>query len=344
MGFIGAAAGAAAVIGALIEDWFGGGSPAEEGYEQLPMELSWDDGLDGRLLWLHPGFPTDGVDTFGVFLLDDIDGSDLRAVPEMAGDDGGFLAVTRPLTSDGIAPCFIPWGAVEFVAGDQVTVMVMASSGSESLGVSYFEVGWQEPRPYAVAYHWRPVIALARLVAQADSMMTVSEAAERVRDGLEIPQSDKAFNEVWQEAAGADLEEMCAEFTLRFPLLDEDALLTLLSDVAKIDGTPGPKCVEVLRFVALDLGLDEADWPEFAAEMGLVNSGADLLQESYRVLQIHPGASFQQVRTAYRAAVKSYHPDLVANLPAEFQALAKQKTQEINEAYRIVLEDLKKSA
>jgi DnaJ like chaperone protein len=48
------------------------------------------------------------------------------------------------------------------------------------------------------------------------------------------------------------------------------------------------------------------------------------------------GASQDAVRTAYRELIKQYHPDRVAGMPKEFQAIAHDKTREIREAYELL--------
>ena len=54
--------------------------------------------------------------------------------------------------------------------------------------------------------------------------------------------------------------------------------------------------------------------------------------DPYAVLGVAPGATFEQVRQAWRARITQYHPDKVAHLAPEFRALAEQKTRELNEA------------
>lgn len=51
----------------------------------------------------------------------------------------------------------------------------------------------------------------------------------------------------------------------------------------------------------------------------------------YEVLGIKPGASEQEIKSAYRQLVKKYHPDQYHNNPLE--ELAKEKLAEINSAY-----------
>ncbi len=56
-------------------------------------------------------------------------------------------------------------------------------------------------------------------------------------------------------------------------------------------------------------------------------------QSPYDILGISPGAGRDEIKTAYRKLASQYHPDKVAHLGAEFQALAEQRFKEIQEAY-----------
>ena len=54
----------------------------------------------------------------------------------------------------------------------------------------------------------------------------------------------------------------------------------------------------------------------------------------YEILGIKPGASQDEIKSAYRKLVKQYHPDQFKDNP--LQDLAQQKLAEINEAYKIL--------
>ncbi len=57
-------------------------------------------------------------------------------------------------------------------------------------------------------------------------------------------------------------------------------------------------------------------------------------QEYYEVLGLAPGASFEEIKKAYRKLSLKYHPDKVSNLGEEFKNIAEEKMKEINGAYQ----------
>ena len=59
------------------------------------------------------------------------------------------------------------------------------------------------------------------------------------------------------------------------------------------------------------------------------------MNDPYQVLGVSPNASDEEVKTAYRALAKKYHPDNYANNP--LADLAAEKMKEINEAYDTVM-------
>lgn len=60
------------------------------------------------------------------------------------------------------------------------------------------------------------------------------------------------------------------------------------------------------------------------------------IEQCYRVLDLPPGASVEEVKRAHRELTKVWHPDRFAQDPA-LRARAEEKLKQINEAYaRIV--------
>jgi molecular chaperone DnaJ len=59
------------------------------------------------------------------------------------------------------------------------------------------------------------------------------------------------------------------------------------------------------------------------------------MQNPYEVLGVNEGASKDEIKAAYRALVKKYHPDKHQDNP--LNDLAEEKMQEINEAYEFLM-------
>ena len=66
---------------------------------------------------------------------------------------------------------------------------------------------------------------------------------------------------------------------------------------------------------------------------GASGPAADPEDQYYAVLGLEPGASFDEIKKAYRKLVVQYHPDKVSHLGDEFKKVAEEKMKEINVAY-----------
>ncbi len=57
---------------------------------------------------------------------------------------------------------------------------------------------------------------------------------------------------------------------------------------------------------------------------------------AYKVFGLDPSVSVDDIKKAYRSAMRRVHPDRVANASAEEQDIAKRKAQELNAAYDLL--------
>lgn len=105
--------------------------------------------------------------------------------------------------------------------------------------------------------------------------------------------------------------------------------LQLLDFLAKISQSDGHVCqqeIEALKEVAQAMQLSEKEVES------MLNLGGDSLADAYKVLEIDPSATDDEVRTAYRRLALKHHPDRVATLGEDIRKAAEEKFQNINNA------------
>lgn len=105
--------------------------------------------------------------------------------------------------------------------------------------------------------------------------------------------------------------------------------LQLLDFLAKISQSDGHVCqqeIEALKEVAQAMQLSEKEVES------MLNLGGDSLADAYKVLEIDPSATDEEVRAAYRRLALKHHPDRVATLGEDIRKAAEEKFQHINNA------------
>ncbi|MBR1427923.1 MAG: TerB family tellurite resistance protein [Prevotella sp.] len=109
-------------------------------------------------------------------------------------------------------------------------------------------------------------------------------------------------------------------------------LIAFLADIARADGIVTNQEVNALRTVARAMGLSEKE----VDSMLNLSDGATNLDAAYKVLEISPDATDDEVRKAYRKLALKHHPDRVATLGEDVRKAAEKKLQEINAARDLI--------
>jgi len=244
-------------------------------------------------------------------------------------------------------------GTVGFMMGGPLGAIVGSVMGStvsrgidaaaaQALGGAGSVSAQQQQMVFATA-----LTSLAAKVAKADGQVTTDEV--RAFDGflqnsLRMSVADRRFAaEVFNRAR--DSATPASEFARQLGSVfrgQTDRLrdvVTILLMIAFADGKLHPKEEALLRSIAADLGLGDADYESCKATFMASTGVTDV--DPYGVLGVPRSASDEEVRAAHRRLVREYHPDVLESkgLPEDFKEFASAKMSAINDAWSMVREE-----
>lgn len=141
---------------------------------------------------------------------------------------------------------------------------------------------------------------------------TASEAVVMLRDILkqEIPLRD-VTNQLSQRL----------DYSYRLEMLH------FLFGIASADGSVSDSENTVINRISGYMGISGSD---FQSIMAMFVSQTDA---SYKILEIEPTTSDDEVKKAYRRMAMKYHPDKVSHLGKDFKKVAHEKFRKVQEAY-----------
>lgn len=141
---------------------------------------------------------------------------------------------------------------------------------------------------------------------------TASEAVVMLRDILkqEIPLRD-VTNQLSQRL----------DYSYRLEMLH------FLFGIASADGTVSDSENKVINRIAGYMSISDSDFESIRA---MFVSQTD---SSYKILEIEPTTSDEDVKKAYRRMAMKYHPDKVSHLGEDFKKVAHEKFRKVQEAY-----------
>ena len=178
------------------------------------------------------------------------------------------------------------------------------------------------------------VIALGAKMAKADGRVTKDEVAA-FREVFTIPPQEarnaaRVFDLARQDVAGYDAyaRRIAAMFGAGDSTLVD--LMEGLFHIALADGTYHPSEDDFLARVAAIFGIGEREFRSLRARFV-----ADAARDPYDVLGVAPDAPLDEVRAAWRRAVRESHPDVMIarGVPEEALKIAEKRLVDINRAW-----------
>jgi DnaJ like chaperone protein len=129
-----------------------------------------------------------------------------------------------------------------------------------------------------------------------------------------------------------NVQEVCSQIAQYMEYPARLQLLHYLFGITAADNQYNPKEVDMVGVIAGYLGIDRGDYESIKAMF------VKDIDSAYKVLEVSPDATDDEVKAAYRKMAVKYHPDKVEHLGPEIQKSAKEKFQQLQAAY----EEIKK--
>jgi DnaJ like chaperone protein len=123
------------------------------------------------------------------------------------------------------------------------------------------------------------------------------------------------------------VQDICSQIRKHLDYSSRLQLLHFLFGIAKADGELHPGELGAIENMAGYMGISAGDYASIKAMFVPETDWA------YKVLEIQPAASNEDVKKAYRNMALKYHPDKVSYLGEDFQKAAEEKFKKVKEAY-----------
>ena len=180
------------------------------------------------------------------------------------------------------------------------------------------------------------LLVLSAAVIKADGKTTSQELATlRTFFSRNFgPQAGNEAEEIVREILSKDINlyEVCGQIRSCMDYSQRLQLYHYLVSLGACDGLVQSE-VDVLEVIASYIGLSKAEVDSIFAQFRQSNDS------NYRILEIDPSSSNDEVKKAYRKMAVKYHPDKVATLGEDVQKAAEEKFKAVNQAYEAICKE-----
>ena len=179
------------------------------------------------------------------------------------------------------------------------------------------------------------LLVLSAAVMKSDGKVMKSEL-DYVKDFIRRNFGEVALPQALQILKAAlekdiDVPQICAQIKLHMEPSQRLQLYHYLAGIANADGHMMQVELSDLRDIAMYLGI-----PQVEAESILAMFGAQDVNSAYKVLEIEPSASDEEVKKAYKKMAIKHHPDKVEALGDDVKKAAEEKFKSVVAAYETI--------
>ena len=148
------------------------------------------------------------------------------------------------------------------------------------------------------------------------------------------PQAGNEAEEIVKEILSKDfnLYEVCTQVRSCMDYSQRLQLYHYLVSLGACDGLHQRE-IDILETIATYIGLSRSEVDSIFAQFRPSNDS------NYRILEISPDATNDEVKKAYRKMAVKYHPDKVATLGEDVQKAAEEKFKAISQAYEAICKE-----
>lgn len=179
------------------------------------------------------------------------------------------------------------------------------------------------------------LLALSATVIKADGQVKAQELQFVRNFFIANYGSDQAamifetFNEQIKKEV-QKISDLAIVFVEKTPYETRLQVLHFLFGVGNADGSVSLSELNKINQIADALGIRASDFDSIKA-MFIKDAGS-----SYKVLEIDPSASVEEVKKAYRKMAKKFHPDKLQSRDPALLKGAQEKFQEVQKAYEAI--------